>query len=128
MHFLKKKTFLLLEVLICLAIVSLTIFPLLAPSLMIAQNERAFSDELKRARAASALFGEITVKLYRHEIPFEDVIGEAEYPNFKFEEPTAIKKDDEGRPRFVLVPITITIAKSAYRYSVFLEKRQVETP
>ena len=67
----KKRPFLLLEVLIAFAIVAICILPLLAPHLWIIQGEKAFLAEIQADRVAGNLFGELIQKLHENEIPFE---------------------------------------------------------
>lgn len=67
----KRHPFLILEVLIAFSIVALSLFPLLAPNLMIIQAERAFQNELEADRLADLLFAEWVENLYNNTIPWE---------------------------------------------------------
>lgn len=130
-HKLSKRPFLLLEVLICLALVALTAFPLLTPPMMILRNERVFTRELELARLASEEFSQVVIDLYSNAIPFELVLEGGTLPtksakgtilfgkpDVKYEEVEEVKE-----PRYLLSPVTIELEGRSYKYSVFIEKK-----
>lgn len=67
----KKRTFLILEVLIAFSIIALCLFPLLTPNLMIIKAEKNFQEELEADRLADLLFAEWVEKLYDNTISWE---------------------------------------------------------
>lgn len=70
-----KRPFLLLEVLIAIALVSLCILPLLSPYVAIFKDQRHFADKIELDHAINLLYGDIIEKLHRNSIPWEAIEG-----------------------------------------------------
>lgn len=67
----KKKTFLLLEILIAILLVSICLIPLVQSPILSYRAEMSLIEEMEGERIAEWTFSEIKDKLLNHEIPWE---------------------------------------------------------
>lgn len=67
----KKRTFLLFEILIAFLLVTLCLVPLISQPLKLYRTDMIFLEELERERLADWTFTEVKEKLLKHEIPWE---------------------------------------------------------
>jgi len=77
---LRKRQFLLLEVMIALALVSIAILPLLSPHFQIYQRQIAFTHKLEADLAAPSIYAALVQKLHQNEILFGDIELKTSYP------------------------------------------------
>jgi hypothetical protein len=75
-----RRSFLLLEVLIALTVVSLAILPLLYPHFKIYQQQKAFTHKLEMDLAAPRIYAAIVQKLHQNEILFGDIEQRTSFP------------------------------------------------
>ncbi len=69
----KKKTFLLLEILIAILLVSICLVPLIQSPIQSYRAERRLLEEMEGERLADWTFSEIKEKLLKNEIPWEKI-------------------------------------------------------
>jgi hypothetical protein len=68
-----KRPFLLLEVLIAFALVSLSMIPLMRPHIVILQEEKAFLKELELDKRVNQFYVDMLESLYNNRIPWEEI-------------------------------------------------------
>lgn len=76
----KRRHFSLMEVMIAFALILFCLIPLIYPNLAIYQSQQEFIAKIKVDHAASLLMGELTEKLHRREIPFDQLIQASPTP------------------------------------------------
>lgn len=76
----KRRPFLLLEVLIALAIVILCAYPLLSTHFFIYKTEKKFATTAEVHRLVNSVFGYIVEQLYANKIPWKDLLEQTIYP------------------------------------------------
>lgn len=75
-----RRPILLLEVIIAFALVALCVLPLIYPHVFILRSEKQFVSEVELDHRVSLIYADIMEKLYRKEIPWQDIIGQKETP------------------------------------------------
>lgn len=76
----KRRPFLLLEVLIALVIVILCAYPLLSTHFFIYKTEKKFAKTAEAHRLVNSVFGYIVEQLYANKILWKDVLEQTIYP------------------------------------------------
>ena len=76
----RRHSVLLLEVIIAFALVALCVLPLIYPQIFILRSERQFINEVQLDHKVNILYGDIMEKLYRQEIPWQDIVDEKVFP------------------------------------------------
>lgn len=77
---LTRRPVLLLEVIIAFALVALCVLPLIYPHVFILRSEREFISEVELDHRVNLLYADVMEKLYRHEIPLQDILDGKETP------------------------------------------------
>ncbi|GAB4238105.1 MAG: hypothetical protein Tsb0021_17890 [Chlamydiales bacterium] len=124
----KRRPFLLLEVLIALAIVSLCAIPLIAPNLWLIKAEKEFLQTIENDRIAHLIFLHVVENLYNNVYSWENLKNNEEIPfslesipaipeNWPFEVTVRSKVAQSktgltDEHSFNLLEITITIKKT----------------
>jgi len=130
-----KRPFLLLEVLIALALVALTLLPIVATPLLLTRAEKEFQEKVEGRVVIQNSFAEIYRLLYENRIDFNNLLIEQERTlppqngfsiNYLLKKPQ-IKKEKES-PRFLLFPVEITVKRGkgssiSETFHLFVEKR-----
>jgi hypothetical protein len=80
MIYCRKRTLLLLEVLIAFALVVLCALPLIYPHVFILRSEREFVDTIELDHAANLLYANRLQKLYLNEIGWDEIEEERKVP------------------------------------------------
>ncbi len=130
-----KRYFLLLEVLISLALVSLCLIPLIAPIVIANRSVSQLTLEMEAERGASQAYTIILKEMHEETIPFSELFIKAERElqiphsqlrfSYHFGE-AKIKKENE-QPKYLLLPVVITVTPRSgkpltFTYQVFVEK------
>jgi len=76
----KKRHFLLLEVLIAFSLIVLCVFPLLAPHAFILRSQALFIKKIELDHLVNLIYGQITENLYFNKIPWKDIEEETKFP------------------------------------------------
>lgn len=76
----RKRPFLLLEVLIAFVLIVMCMLPLITPHTAILKSQRQFVDRIELDHVVNLLFADIYASLYRNEIPWESVISSNAIP------------------------------------------------
>jgi hypothetical protein len=73
----RKRSFLLFELLICLALITLCLFPLITPHAKMHRADLHYLEEIQLERIADQAFSQIKVRLYENQHPWEMLLEEA---------------------------------------------------
>ena len=76
----KKRCIVLLEVLIAFALVALCAIPLIYPHIAVLKSEKEFIAKVELDHLVNLLFANRLEKLYKKEIPWNDIEGGKEFP------------------------------------------------
>lgn len=112
----KKRTFMLLEVVVALLLVAIVAIPLLGPSTWLLLMENKRGEEIKSDYALAEAHVKVVEKLYKNQIPLEEILSDQSFPSevaapdprneirtsFKAE-PKRPKKADEEPTQFKLI-------------------------
>lgn len=74
----RRRYISLLEVLIAFALIVMCIIPLISPHVNIHRAQVRFGDEVELDHVVSLLYGEMTRRMYRQEIPFQELLSPLE--------------------------------------------------
>lgn len=95
----KKKPFLLIEVLIALFLVTLVAIPLLTKPIFMYRSEMSALEEMERERLATESFVEIQETLLNNRIPWEKLPKEGEESSFRL--PSRFISLPESEPKLI---------------------------
>lgn len=127
---LKKRHFLILEVLIAFTLIVLCVFPLLIPQAFILKSQGAFIKKIKLDHFVNLLYGNITERLYLNSIEWKDIesgtlfpitadtVAEMGFPplfsqgsySFKESDRKPSKSKDKPDPPYILYILTLTFS------------------
>jgi type II secretory pathway pseudopilin PulG len=103
----KKRSFLLIEVLLAIALIGLCAYPLLAPHFMIAQTEIKSLEQRKLERVADQTYAELVQGLYENTVPSLNGVDKVHWKSFdstiqgSFLEPAMITMNDGRVVKFL---------------------------
>lgn len=80
MRFVKKRFFLLLEVIIAFALVVLAILPMIYPNVYIVRSQYEFVELIELDHTVNLMYGEIVQRLYQNSIPWNDIESQKQLP------------------------------------------------
>ena len=142
----KKRHYLLLEVLIAFTIIALCAIPLIAPHSWMIKEESELSQEIEKDRYVNLIYSHVIEMLYNNTIPWQTLINE-EVPisiditqipgipsNWPYEailttQVTRQKKGEDESQRFYYLTLSITLVQKGeivslpYSYTVFMERK-----
>jgi hypothetical protein len=75
----RKRSFLLIEVLISLALIALCLFPLIKPLVAMRQEDRKYIELIQLEMASQHAFCEVKKMLYEHKIPWKSFSKENDF-------------------------------------------------
>ena len=130
----RKRPFLLLEVLIAFAIVVGCILPLIYPHVMMYKSKKQFEDDIQKNHMANLLYVDILEKLHRNEIAWREIEEKKEFSfekgrfrgSYKFEEEKHKPPDATGFSVAIL-NLKITLDTMKYEYEIFAGRRGYAT-
>lgn len=142
----KRRTFLLLEVLIALFLVTLCIIPLVREPLRMLKKEMAKIEEMEKERLADYVYSQLREKFLKNEIPWsqipkkKEIKGPLSLPSLTLKmagfKPKKIpcsyslygKGEKQGRQQeeYRLIYVTIYLDKAAYKYRLPLQKKSLD--
>ncbi len=76
----RKRPFLLLEVLIAIILVTLSLFPLVTPYLWMIRGEKQYRSKVEMEHLSNVIYAGVIEKLYKTEIPWELIQSEESTP------------------------------------------------
>lgn len=76
---LRKRHFLLLEVMIAFALIVMCILPLIYPHTFILTSQRKFIHKVDLDHQVNRIYADIVERLYRNGIPWNDIISGTEF-------------------------------------------------
>lgn len=135
----KKKTFLLLEVLIALFLVTLCIVPLTGYPIYMFKREQAKLERLEKEQLADWIFSELKERFLKNEIPWEkipiknQVIGPFSLPDIKIKCPAKTlhcsyklrgkgEKKGKNGEEFRLIYLNLYIGDTKYQYRLPIQR------
>lgn len=125
----RKRPFLLLEVLISFVIVVACILPMIYPHVMMYKSKKQFVDSIHNDHIVNLLYVDILEKLQRNEIAWQDIENgkqlSLEKPgmqaSYRFEEKH--KTPDASGFSVALLDLTIVFSNKEYKYKIFAGRR-----
>lgn len=147
----RKRYFLILEVLIAFALIVLCLFPLLVPQVFILKSQARFINKVKLDHLVNLLYGHVTKELFINRIEWKDIEGQTTFPitqdevanlgfpplfkdgyyNLKIVDQKPKIKENEPEPTYFLYVLALTFSfkineqdekPANYTYNIFVAR------